>query len=75
MERELVQVEQARAVAAMQQEAHRIASRLDDNVTTQQSEQAAQAAAAEQVRDVALTDLLFEIFDYERFPMSCRACH
>jgi hypothetical protein len=49
MERELVSVEQARAVAAVQQEAHRIASRLDDNVTTQHNEQAAQAAAAEQV--------------------------
>eukprot|EP00967_Tisochrysis_lutea_P059997 scaffold76598_cov24-Tisochrysis_lutea.AAC.1 len=48
MERELVQVEQARAVAAVQQEAHRIASQLDDNVAAQHSEQAAQVAAAEQ---------------------------
>lgn len=49
MERELAQVEQARAVAAVQQEAHRIASRLDDAVASQHSEQAARTAAEEQV--------------------------
>lgn len=54
MERELLGVEQARAVAIVQQEAQRLANRLDDSLASQHSTQVSQAVAAEQVRVCSL---------------------
>lgn len=48
LERELAQIEQARAVAAVQQEAQRIAAALDQTRATQQNQAQVQAATAKQ---------------------------
>lgn len=46
---ELSALEQARAVAAVQQEAHRIAATLDQTLAIQQANQTARATAEAQV--------------------------
>lgn len=50
LERELVQIEQARAIAAVQQEAHRIAGTLDQTLALQERNAVAAASVADQER-------------------------